>query len=188
MFVSAATWGLMITGKLVATRSDEALGNALVRLVARCGEPVIRKGTELTMQLLGRQFVMGESIGTAIERSKLNEARGYTHSFDMLGEAALTNDDAERFFQSYRHAIEVIGRVSRGRGVVSGPGISVKLSALHPRYTRIKKDRVLDELFPKLLTLAKLAREYDISLNIDAEEADRLDLSLDLLELLVKSP
>ena len=188
MFVSAATWGLMITGKLVATRSDEALGNALVRLVARCGEPVIRKGTELAMQLLGRQFVMGESIGTAIERSKLNEARGYTHSFDMLGEAALTNDDAERFFLSYRHAIEVIGRVSRGRGVVSGPGISVKLSALHPRYTRIKKDRVLDELFPKLLTLAKLAREYDISLNIDAEEADRLDLSLDLLELLVKSP
>lgn len=188
MFVSAATWGLLITGKLVATRSEEALGSALMRLVARCGEPVIRKGTELAMQMLGRQFVMGENIGTALERSKINEARGYTHSFDMLGEAALTGDDAERFFQSYRHAIQVIGQFSQGRGVLSGPGISVKLSALHPRYTRIKKERVIAELFPKLLTLVKLARQYDISLNIDAEEADRLELSLDLLDRLVKSP
>jgi len=188
MFVSAATWGLLITGKLVATRSDEALGNALTRLIARCGEPVIRKGTELAMQLLGRQFVMGETIGAALERSRQNVVRGYTHSFDMLGEAALTGGDAERYFQSYLDAIEAIGRASRGDGVVAGPGISVKLSALHPRYTRLQRERVMRELYPKLLILAERACDHDISLTIDAEEADRLDLSLDLFEQLVEAP
>ncbi|WP_319239305.1 bifunctional proline dehydrogenase/L-glutamate gamma-semialdehyde dehydrogenase PutA [uncultured Propionivibrio sp.] len=188
MFVSAATWGLLITGKLVATRSDEALGNALTRLIARCGEPVIRKGTELAMQLLGRQFVMGETIAAALERSRQNVARAYTHSFDMLGEAALTSADAERYFQSYLSAIEAIGRASRGEGVVAGPGISVKLSALHPRYTRLQRERVMRELHPKLLTLAERACDHDISLTIDAEEADRLELSLDLFEQLVEAP
>ncbi|MEN3113292.1 bifunctional proline dehydrogenase/L-glutamate gamma-semialdehyde dehydrogenase PutA [Uliginosibacterium paludis] len=188
LFVNAATWGLMITGKLVATRSEEALGNAFGQLVARCGEPVIRKATALAMQLLGRQFVMGENIAAALERSRANAARGYTHSFDMLGEAALTAADADRFLRDYTDAIHAIGQHSAGAGLYAGPGISVKLSALHPRYTRSQQARVMNELLPRLTQLAVLARSYDIGINIDAEEADRLDLSLDLLTALMQAP
>lgn len=188
LFVNAATWGLMLTGKLLATRSEEALGNALAQVVARCGEPVIRKSTELAMQLLGRQFVMGETIASGLERSQTNAARGYTHSFDMLGEAALTAADAARFFTDYTQAIHAIGKASAGRGLYAGPGISVKLSALHPRYNRLQKNRVMNELLPRLATLVKLARDYDIGINIDAEEADRLELSLDLVEALLGDP
>ncbi len=186
LFVNAATWGLMLTGKLVATQSHSALGGALTRLLARGGEPLIRKGVDFAMRLLGQQFVMGEDIASALERSRNNEARGYRHSFDMLGEAALTAADAQRYAAAYETAIHAIGAASGGRGVKAGPGISVKLSALHPRYVRSQRDRVMAELLPRLAGLCRLARQYGIGLNIDAEEADRLELSLDLFAALAE--
>ena len=187
LFVNAATWGLMITGALVSTHPETSLGHTLSRLLTRGGEPLIRRGVEFAMGLLGQQFVMGETIATALERSEANIARGYTHSFDMLGEAALTTADAIRYFGSYQSAIHAIG-CSGSAGVVAGPGISVKLSALHPRYSRAQRERVLAELYPRLLALARLACDYRIGFNIDAEEAERLELSLDLVERLAAEP
>jgi RHH-type proline utilization regulon transcriptional repressor/proline dehydrogenase/delta 1-pyrroline-5-carboxylate dehydrogenase len=187
LFVNAATWGLMITGALVSTHPETSLGHTLSRLLARGGEPLIRRGVEFAMGLLGQQFVMGETIAEALERSEANIARGYTHSFDMLGEAALTTADAVRYFESYQAAIHAIGG-SGSAGVVAGPGISVKLSALHPRYSRAQRERVLAELYPRLLALARLACDYRIGFNIDAEEAERLELSLDLVERLAAEP
>ncbi len=184
LFVNAATWGLLITGRLVSTSSAEGLSSALTRLVARGGEPLIRKGMDLAMRMLGEQFVTGRDIDEALKRGREHEHKGYRYSFDMLGEAAMTAADAERYFKDYERAIEAIGRASKGRGVVDGNGISVKLSALHPRYTWSQRERVLAELLPKLKTLCLQARRHDIGLNIDAEEADRLDISLDLLEAL----
>ena len=184
LFVNAATWGLLITGRLVATRSEEGLASALSKLLTRGGEPLIRKGMDLAMRLLGEQFVTGRTIEEALERGHGPESRGYRYSFDMLGEAAMTAADAQRYYESYEHAIHAIGNGSAKRGVVDGNGISVKLSALHPRYSWAQRERVMAELLPRLKTLCQLARGYDIGLNIDAEEADRLDLSLDLLEAL----
>ncbi|MBV2264622.1 MAG: trifunctional transcriptional regulator/proline dehydrogenase/L-glutamate gamma-semialdehyde dehydrogenase [Thauera sp.] len=184
LFVNAATWGLLITGRLVSTSSAEGLSSALTRLVARGGEPLIRKGMDLAMRMLGEQFVTGRDIDEALKRGREHEHKGYRYSFDMLGEAAMTAADAERYFRDYERAIEAIGTASKGRGVVDGNGISVKLSALHPRYTWSQRERVLAELLPKLKTLCLQARRHDIGLNIDAEEADRLDISLDLLEAL----
>ncbi|MFZ2973044.1 MAG: bifunctional proline dehydrogenase/L-glutamate gamma-semialdehyde dehydrogenase PutA [Ferribacterium limneticum] len=188
LFVNAATWGLMLTGKLVAIQSHGDLGNALTRLLARGGEPLIRKSIDFAMRLLGEHFVMGETIDAALARSRTNEARGYRHSFDMLGEAALTAADAERYCRAYETAIHAIGTASAGRGVVDGPGISIKLSALHPRYVRSQRERLLAELGPRLMGLMRLARDYDIGVNIDAEEADRLDLSLDIFARLAGDP
>ena len=187
-FVNAASWGLLLTGKLVSAHSQVSLGGALVRLISRGGEPVIRKGMELAMQMLGEQFVTGQTIAQALERSREMEAQGFRYSYDMLGEAALTDEDARRYFAAYQDAIHAIGRSANGRGVLDGPGISIKLSALHPRYTRSQRDRVMQELLPRVLTLAELACQYDIGLNIDAEESERLDLSLDLLEALCLAP
>nr|MBP7626986.1 proline dehydrogenase family protein [Zoogloea sp.] len=164
LFVNAATWGLMITGALVSTHPETSLGHTLSRLLTRGGEPLIRRGVEFAMGLLGQQFVMGETIAEALERSDANIARGYTHSFDMLGEAALTTADAVRYFGSYQSAIHAIGG-SGSAGVVAGPGISVKLSALHPRYSRAQRERVLAELYPRLLALARLACDYRIGFN-----------------------
>ncbi|BAL23202.1 trifunctional transcriptional regulator/proline dehydrogenase/L-glutamate gamma-semialdehyde dehydrogenase [Azoarcus sp. KH32C] len=186
LFVNAATWGLLITGKLVATRSEEGLASALTKLVTRGGEPLIRKGMDLAMRMLGEQFVTGRTIEEALERGREREGRGYRYSFDMLGEAAMTAADAQRYYDDYEHAIHAIGNGSAKRGVVDGNGISVKLSALHPRYNWAQRERVMAELLPRLKTLCELARGYDIGLNIDAEEADRLDISLDLLEALVE--
>ena len=188
LFVNAATWGLLITGKLVATSSDEGLSTALTRLVAKGGEPLIRKGVELAMRLLGEQFVTGQTIDEALARARPFEARGYCYSFDMLGEAATTQADALRYLASYERAIHAIGQANRGRGIHEGAGISVKLSALHPRYSYAQRERVMGELLPRLRTLTLLARQYDIGLSIDAEEADRLDPSLDLLEALMRDP
>ncbi len=184
LFVNAATWGLLITGRLVSTSSAEGLSSALTRLMTRGGEPLIRKGMDLAMRMLGEQFVTGRDIDEALKRGREHEKQGYRYSFDMLGEAAMTAADAERYFKDYERAIEAIGVASKGRGVVDGNGISVKLSALHPRYTWSQRERVLAELLPKLKALCLQARRHDIGLNIDAEEADRLDLSLDLLEAL----
>jgi RHH-type proline utilization regulon transcriptional repressor/proline dehydrogenase/delta 1-pyrroline-5-carboxylate dehydrogenase len=188
LFVNAATWGLVVTGKLTATVNDQSLTAALTRLIARCGEPVIRRGVDMAMRLLGEQFVKGETIGEALQRARAFEARGFRYSYDMLGEAAMTAADAERYYRDYETAIHAIGKASAGRGIYDGPGISIKLSALHPRYSRAQADRVMGELLPRVAALAALAKRYDIGLNIDAEEADRLEISLDLLEELCRGP
>jgi RHH-type proline utilization regulon transcriptional repressor/proline dehydrogenase/delta 1-pyrroline-5-carboxylate dehydrogenase len=188
LFVNAATWGLVVTGKLVGSVDDRGLGAALTRLVARAGEPVIRRGVDLAMRMMGEQFVTGETIREALKRAKELEAKGFAYSYDMLGEAATTAADAKRYYADYEQAIHAIGKASAGRGIYAGPGISIKLSALHPRYVRAQADRVMGELLPAVKKLALLSKSYDIGLNIDAEEADRLELSLDLLESLATDP
>ncbi|SEO29427.1 L-proline dehydrogenase /delta-1-pyrroline-5-carboxylate dehydrogenase [Duganella sp. CF517] len=188
LFVNAATWGLLITGKLVSTNSETGLGSALTKLISKGGEPLIRKGVDLAMRMLGNQFVTGQTIDEAIKNGQANEARGYRYSYDMLGEAALTEADAKNYYASYETAIHAIGKASNGRGIKNGPGISVKLSALHPRYSRAQRARVMEELLPRMRQLVLLAKHYNIGLNIDAEEADRLELSLDLMEALAYDP
>jgi RHH-type proline utilization regulon transcriptional repressor/proline dehydrogenase/delta 1-pyrroline-5-carboxylate dehydrogenase len=188
LFVNAATWGLLITGKLVGTSSETGLGSALTKLIGKGGEPLIRKGVDLAMRMLGNQFVTGQTIDEAIRNSRDNEARGYRYSYDMLGEAALTELDAQNYYASYETAIHAIGKASNGRGIKDGPGISVKLSALHPRYSRAQYVRVMAELLPRVRSLVLLAKHYDIGLNIDAEEADRLEISLDLMEAMAFDP
>ncbi len=188
LFVNAATWGLLITGKLVATHSESSLGSSLSRLIGKGGEPLIRKGVDMAMRMMGEQFVTGETIDEALRNARTMEAEGFRYSYDMLGEAALTSEDAQRYYASYEQAIHAIGKASAGRGIYEGPGISIKLSALHPRYSRAQFDRVMDELYPLVLRLTALAKQYDIGLNIDAEETDRLELSLDMLERLCHEP
>ena len=188
LFINAATWGLVITGKLTSTVNDHGLISALTRLITRCGEPVIRRGVDMAMRMMGEQFVRGKTINEALRRSSALEQQGFRYSYDMLGEAAMTAADAERYFKDYEYAICAIGRASAGRGVYESPGISIKLSALHPRYSRAQSARVMDELLPRVKALALLAKRFDIGLNIDAEEADRLELSLDLLEDLCLAP
>jgi RHH-type proline utilization regulon transcriptional repressor/proline dehydrogenase/delta 1-pyrroline-5-carboxylate dehydrogenase len=188
LFVNAATWGLVVTGKLVDSADDKGLGAALTRLIARAGEPVIRRGVDLAMRMMGEQFITGETIAEALKRARKEEARGFGYSYDMLGEAAATAADAASYFEDYTTAIHAIGKAADKRGIYEGPGISIKLSALHPRYARAQADRVMGELLPRVQALAVLAKSYDIGFNIDAEEADRLDLSLDLLESLALDP
>jgi RHH-type transcriptional regulator, proline utilization regulon repressor / proline dehydrogenase / delta 1-pyrroline-5-carboxylate dehydrogenase len=188
LFVNAATWGLVVTGKLTATNSEAGLGGALTRLIARGGEPVIRRGTDLAMRMMGEQFVTGQTIDEALANSRAMEARGFRYSYDMLGEAATTAEDAARYLRDYETAIDAIGKAAAGRGIYEGPGISIKLSALHPRYSRAQRARVMAELLPRVKRLANMARGHEIGLNIDAEEADRLELSLDLLEALALDP
>ena len=188
LFVNAATWGLILTGKLVATHAEGSLAGALARVLAKGGEPIVRRGVDLVMRLMGEQFVAGETIGEALAHARKREAQGFRYSYDMLGEAALTAADADRYLAAYEQAIDAIGAAADGRGIHAGPGISIKLSALHPRYARAQRARVMHELHPRLAALAQRARRYDIGLNIDAEEADRLELSLDLLERLCREP
>ena len=184
MFVNAASWGLLITGKLVSTHNESGMTSNLTRIIGKSGEPLIRKAVDMAMRLMGEQFVTGETIGQALANSVKMENQGFRYSYDMLGEAALTDEDARRYLASYEQAIHAIGKASQGRGIYEGPGISIKLSALHPRYNRAQYARVMGELYPTLLGLAKLAKQYDIGINIDAEEADRLEISLELLERL----
>lgn len=184
LFVNAATWGLLLTGKLVSVNSEQTLSRAITRLIGKGGEPLIRQGVNMAMRLMGEQFVTGETISAALANSRKFEALGFRYSYDMLGEAATTAEDAQRYYTSYEQAIHAIGKASQGRGIYEGPGISIKLSALHPRYMRAQRERVMTELLPRIAALASLARGYDIGLNIDAEEADRLEISLDLLEAL----
>jgi RHH-type proline utilization regulon transcriptional repressor/proline dehydrogenase/delta 1-pyrroline-5-carboxylate dehydrogenase len=189
LFVNAACWGLVVSGKLArAGGPTQGLESALTGILARLGEPVIRASTKAAMGFLGSQFVLGETIGDALSRARRKESRGYRHSFDMLGEASMTKEDADRCLQTYREAIHAVGRESAGRGIYAGPGISVKLSALHPRYSRAKHARAMGELLPRLKELALLAKQYDIGITVDAEEADRLELSLDLLEAVALDP
>ncbi len=188
LFVNAATWGLMLTGRLTATSSENNLSSALTRLIARGGEPLIRGGVNIAMRLMGEQFVAGQTIEEALANGRRFEEEGFRYSYDMLGEAAITAAQSEHYRQAYERAIHAIGRASAGRGIYEGAGISLKLSALHPRYSRSQVERVHAELYPRLRDLAVLARSYDIGLNIDAEEADRLEISLDLLERLCFDP
>ncbi|MDN7220814.1 proline dehydrogenase family protein, partial [Klebsiella pneumoniae] len=188
LFVNAATWGLLFTGKLVSTHNETSLSRSLNRIIGKSGEPLIRKGVDMAMRLMGEQFVTGETIAEALANARKLEEKGFRYSYDMLGEAALTAADAQAYMVSYQQAIHAIGKASNGRGIYEGPGISIKLSALHPRYSRAQYDRVMEELYPRLKSLTLLARQYDIGINIDAEEADRLEISLDLLEKLCFEP
>ncbi|WP_122050676.1 bifunctional proline dehydrogenase/L-glutamate gamma-semialdehyde dehydrogenase PutA [Asaia bogorensis] len=184
LFVNAATWGLIVSGGFLSTTQARRLPQTLDNLLKRCGEPVIRRGVDMAMRLMGEQFVTGQTITEALRNGRKLEEKGYRYSYDMLGEAAMTAEDAARYYRDYETAIHAIGNASNGLGVYRGPGISIKLSALHPRYTRLQRDRVMAELLPSVTKLAHLACAYDIGFNIDAEEADRLELSLDLLEAL----
>ncbi len=189
LFVNASTWGLMLTGRLVKLAPDlvDNPGGLIARLIGRSGEPVIRSALRQAMRLMGHQFVMGATIDEALKRSSEGDNRRYRYSFDMLGEAALTEADAERYFTAYRDSIAAVGRASGKQGdLFDNPGISVKLSALHPRYEFGKWQRVIDELTPRVLQLAQLARDAHINLTIDAEEAERLELSLAVFERVLR--
>jgi RHH-type transcriptional regulator, proline utilization regulon repressor / proline dehydrogenase / delta 1-pyrroline-5-carboxylate dehydrogenase len=182
LFVNASAWGLLLTGKVVSYKgSQQQQIGLLKKTVNRFGEPVIRSAVRFAMQIMGTQFVMGKTIGSALKRAEAQEGRGYRYSYDMLGEGARTQAAAERYFQSYLDAIHSIGKAAKGRGPVASPGISVKLSALHPRYEYSHRERVLKELVPLLKELALVAKQYDIGFTVDAEEADRLELSMEII-------
>lgn len=192
VLVNASTWGLMLTGQLVQlndlTRAD--VPGAFKRLIGRVGEPVIRLAVRQAMKIMGHQFVMGRTIGEALSRSRKGDNANYRYSFDMLGEGALTMKDAQRYLQAYRDAIHAIGRSGSfvGTDVFAAPSISIKLSALYPRYEHAKRARVMAELVPGVLELAQLAKSYGIGYTVDAEEADRLELSLDIIEATFSDP
>jgi RHH-type proline utilization regulon transcriptional repressor/proline dehydrogenase/delta 1-pyrroline-5-carboxylate dehydrogenase len=189
LFVNASTWALMLTGRVVQLDSgDGEPAGLLRRLVQRSGEPVIRQAVTAAMRILGRQFVMGRTIAEALEIARAAEKTGYRHSYDMLGEAARTAADAQRYFASYRDALAKIAAAANGRAIDDAPSISVKLSALHPRYELAQHGRVMAELLPMVKTLALAAKQGGVGFTIDAEEADRLDLSLELIEALSGDP
>ncbi|MDF1763672.1 MAG: bifunctional proline dehydrogenase/L-glutamate gamma-semialdehyde dehydrogenase PutA [Oleibacter sp.] len=184
--VNSSTWALMITGKLIVPTSDKGISSTLRGLVKRLGEPVIRVAVGQAMTELGRQFVLGRNIGEATKRAGKLEKRGYTYSYDMLGEAARTEHDAKDYFDDYSKAIATLAPLCVHDKIAENPGISVKLSALHPRYEFAKRERVMSELVPRALTLARAAAKANMGFNIDAEEADRLDLSLDVIEAILQ--
>ncbi len=180
LLARAASWGLMLGGRLLEDHPGTSLPELAAQLAAKGGEPLIRRTASAAVSLLGRQFVVGRTIQQALANSR----RGYRYSYDMLGEAAMTEEDARRYYVAYESAIHAIGGLSQGRGAREEPGISIKLSALHPRYSRAQRAKVMAELLPRLVSLAELARHYGLGMNIDAEESERLELSLDLLEAL----
>lgn len=186
-FVNATTWALMLTGKILAPeKAENVLNKTLMKFLNRSSETVVRKAVNKAMRIMSRQFVMGRNIEEGLERAKKKEERGYRYSYDMLGEAALTMEDAEKYYKAYEHAIITIGKIlTTPADVYKNPGVSVKLSALFPRYHEMDRDRVMDELTPKVLSLAQLARKYNISFTVDAEESERLDISLDVIEKVV---
>ncbi len=189
LLVNASTWALMLTGRLMGEPEAHGdLAHALRRVLARSGEPVVRQAVTSAIRILARQFVMGRSIAEALERAEPAERQGYRHSYDMLGEAARSSADAERYFAAYDAAIVAIGAAADRRDILAAPGISVKLSALHPRYEESQRQRVHEQLGPRLGALARRAREAGIGFTIDAEEAERLDLSLDLIAVLALDP
>jgi RHH-type proline utilization regulon transcriptional repressor/proline dehydrogenase/delta 1-pyrroline-5-carboxylate dehydrogenase len=185
--VNASTWALMLTGKVLDDR-EGGIAGALRGAVRRLGEPVIRTAVSRAMKEMGRNFVLGETIDKAMDRAEELEAKGYTYSYDMLGEAARTEADARRYHLSYSRAITAIARAAKGNDIRTNPGISVKLSALHPRYEVAKRDRVMEELVPRVRALASLAKAAGLGFNIDAEESDRLALSLEVIEATLSDP
>ena len=190
VLVNASSWALMLSGRLLQGSRPDAgdLNRALRRLVRRSGEPVIRQAMMQAMRIMGRQFVLAETIGAALKESRETEKAGYRYSYDMLGEAALTASDAQRYCDSYADAIAHVGQHGKGKGPIDGAGVSIKLSALHPRYEVAQADRVRAELLPRVVDLCALAKRHDIGICIDAEEADRLDLSLDLIAAVAIEP
>ena len=190
LFVNASAWGLLFTGNMVnySDKRKKDQFSLLKKTMGRLGEPVIRKAMNIAMRVMGRQFVMGENIKDAVKRAEEKEQQGYVYSYDMLGEGARTMKDADRYYESYMQAIDAIGKAANGRGPRLSPGISVKLSAIHPRYEMTHRERVMEELPPRLKALCLKAKEYDIGLTVDAEEADRLDISLDIIETVYRDP
>jgi RHH-type proline utilization regulon transcriptional repressor/proline dehydrogenase/delta 1-pyrroline-5-carboxylate dehydrogenase len=192
LFVNASTWGLMLTGQILSL--DDAAksnpGQLLGRMVGRAGEPVIRTAMRQAMKIMGHQFVMGRTISEAIKRATKNEVLPYRHSFDMLGESALTSADASKYLANYHAGIESIGASMQQTpaDVFAAPGISVKLSALHPRYEFTHEERVMKELVPEVLELAIHAKKIGIGLTIDSEEADRLEMWLNIFEAVYRDP
>jgi len=187
LLVNASTWSLMLTGKLIDPDEEAAanLPGFIRRLAGRLGEPVIRQAVAAAVRIMGEQFVLGRTIEQAIKRAGSD---GYVCSFDMLGEGARTAVDADRYEAAYAEAISTVARLARGEGPEAGHGVSVKLSALSPRYEAREEDRVWADLYPRILRLAKIAADGNINLTLDAEEADRLVLSLKLLERLAGEP
>ncbi|MBT1450250.1 bifunctional proline dehydrogenase/L-glutamate gamma-semialdehyde dehydrogenase PutA [Glaciecola sp. XM2] len=184
LFVNASAWGLMFTGNMVTyadKRKQEQLG-LLKKTLGRLGEPVIRRAMNIAMKVMGKQFVMGETIEDAVERAQEKERKGYVYSYDMLGEGARSALHAKRYYDSYVKAIKVIGKAANRRGPKKSPGISVKLSAIHPHFDFLKHETVVDEISEKLKALCLMAKEYDIGLTVDAEESERLEISLDIIE------
>lgn len=184
--VNASTWGLLLTGRVLGAQPGVA--GTLRSLVRRLGEPVIRKAVGRAMQEMGRQFVLGETIESAVQRAQSRVGQGYTHSYDMLGEAALTDADACHFARAYSEAIAAIAPHAAGLDIRDAPGISVKLSALYPRYETRKRADVLAVLVPRVLRLALQARDAGMGFTIDAEEAERLEISLDVIDAVLSDP
>ncbi|MEQ8515950.1 MAG: bifunctional proline dehydrogenase/L-glutamate gamma-semialdehyde dehydrogenase PutA, partial [Chromatocurvus sp.] len=189
-FVNASVWGLMLTGRIV--RLDDPIvhdtGSWMRRLSTSLGEPVVRRATLQAMRIMGGQYVLGRTISEALTRGTTETPKGTRFSFDMLGEGARTAGDANAYFNSYAEAIRSIGVTVKARDVYAANGISVKLSALHPRYQYRQQDRVVSELLPRVRELALMAKQSRIGLSIDAEECDRLDISLDVFEALARDP
>ena len=185
--VNASTWALMLTGKVLQEDKKGPVGH-LRSAIKRLGEPVIRTAVSRAMKEMGRQFVLGETIVSAMDRAAGMEKKGYSYSYDMLGEAARTDSDATRYHLSYSRAISAIANACTHKDIRSNPGISVKLSALHPRYEVAQRDQVMEVLVPRLRSLALLAKSARMGFNIDAEEADRLALSMDVIEAVLSEP
>ena len=196
LFVNASTWGLMLTGRVIGLKDarGQSAGSLVKRLVAKSGEPIIRQAMRQAMRIMGDQFVLGRSIREALKRARTEEAKGYRYSYDMLGEAARTEEDADRYFKRYVAAVEAVGsaagrsRLPGMEGLMSRPGLSVKLSAIHPRFEAAKEARIMRELVPRLAALAAAARAADLTLTVDAEEADRLDLTLAVMAATFEDP
>ncbi len=186
--VNASTWALMLTGRVLDEDAGRGMAHVLHGAVRRLGEPVIRLAVRAAMKEMGSQFVLGENIDAAVTRARGLERAGFTYSYDMLGEAALTAKDAAAYFDAYTQAIARLGAAAKAADIRDNPGISIKLSALHPRYEQPQRHRVMRELTGRTVALCEMAKAAGIGLNIDAEEADRLDLSLDLIDTVLRDP
>lgn len=185
-WVNAATWGMLFTGKVVnfGREDEERFGNTLQRLMRNSSEPMIRNAVRQGIKIMGKQFILGETIEAAMKRGKKMQARGYRYSFDMLGEGARTEHDAERYYQSYLDALDAIGMAQHQGNPIDNSGLSVKLSAIHPRYEVMNEAHCVPELVARMLELSRRAKQYNIGLTIDAEEAWRLELSMQVIEAL----
>ncbi|WP_230530406.1 bifunctional proline dehydrogenase/L-glutamate gamma-semialdehyde dehydrogenase PutA [Microvirga roseola] len=184
--VSASAWALGITARVI--QPGETPEGILRQLTKRLGLPAVRTATRQAMRVMGNHFVLGQTIEEALKRAGSSKGRVYRYSFDMLGEGARTAEDARRYFDSYASAIDAIGRSAGNEPLPNRPGISVKLSALHPRYEATSRERVMRELVPLVIGLARKAKSYDLNFTIDAEEADRLELSLEVIEAVLADP
>ena len=183
--VNASTWGMMMTGRVVSIDSNTTASGFLDRMTKKMGEPVIRSAMQKAMRIMGHQFVLGETIEGANKNSQPYRNKGYTYSFDMLGEAAITHRDAEKYFNDYLHAIKATANIKVKEGMPK-PSVSIKLSALHPRYEATQEEQVMGLLRQRCLLLIEAAREVNVDISIDAEEADRLEISLKLFESLYR--